>query len=55
MKVNKEINKQQKTWYVFDPDLILLKYLVEYEYSTEIYEEIKENIVNLEMRETKIK
>ena len=55
MKINKELNKQQKTWYVLNPAIILSDYLVEYEYSTEIYEEKKENTVNLEMRETKNK
>ena len=55
MKINKELNKQQKAWYVLDPSLILPEYLVEYEYSTEIYEVKKENTVNLEMRETKNK
>lgn len=51
----KESNKQQKTWYVLDPSLILPEYLVEFEYSTEAKEEAKENTVNLEMKAQKNK
>ena len=55
LKASKEQNKQQKTWFVQEPALILPEYLVEFEYSSEAPEEKKEITVNLEMREQKNK
>lgn len=54
LKINKEQNKQQKTWFVQEPALILPEYLVEFEYLTDPPEK-KEITVNLEMRELKNK
>ena len=51
----KDASKQQKTWYVLDPSLILPEYLVEFEYSKDVKEEKKENTVNLEMKALKNK